>query len=1173
MIYHVRFFVLFILSAVSFSVYSQQWSRTYVPHVRSVNQVVIRNPQDIQVVGGNFFNDSIESIFRTVNQGISWDFIADYPTLSWLKSVAYCDSLTAVAVGSNGKIKRTTDGGLTWAYGSSPVNCDFSKIIFVNSQMGFIVGARLSDTMQFVLKTTNSGQSFSVIYSGHGPQLNSLYFSDALNGFAVGDAGTILHTSDGGNNWNPILSPLNRTWNCLTFITADTGFVAGGIRGSSSTRSMLKTTDGGANWSVIKDETGGILTDIFFLNRAKGYVVGDSATFMKTVNGGSTWVKETIPNTISNQYFSSVTFYNDSLGAIGAWFGSVYLYTYTPLPEVYTTGSNMLDSASARLYGSVNTHGYPAQYYFFYSTDSSMASPSWSSFYGTDVWSNTPTPVQSDISNLAPNTWYYYCVRVVSNAGEIHGDTLKFFSGSALQTLNTLPATAITTTSATLNGFISGFQNVINLSFECGTTPAFGNSITASPSTVSDTALHYLTANVLPLQPYTYYYFRLKGQNGNMIIYGNTNVFFTGNGIGIVQTNTATAVTDSTAILNGLVSGFHVPVSLTFEYSINIPSYNLSITPFPSSITDSLTHTVNSMLTSLVPNTTYYYRLKAHTVMGDFYGAGSQFYTGVIPIANILPVKNISWGQATFSGYASPGTSSADVYFEYGLNGSFSDSVQANPFTVSGSQPVYVSANLTSLTPDQKYSVRLRVNKPSGSFYSDPLTFYPRASEIPNGNFESWERITKKFPTQWSYIGNCTNTLSYNSTNALFLYGDNKFPAGIALTGAIIPGANLPTGGTPFTARPDSMFAYINYDIAVGDTALVFIILKKNGTNISEAPNGLTGNSGGAFVRTAFPISYTSSAFPDTIIVGFLSTKITEGPQATNPESWMKIDDISFSGTNQNVPNHDFEAWDSLVFEQSTDWAYAIEEGPSNLFPYIPYYKSTDAVSGQYAIHFENIAAPYNMAAYIRSRGVNNNGTFPLSHRYSVLNGYYKFIPAGTDTLAIRVEMLKNGAYIGNGGMNQSDTVNGYTLFSIPIYYQDSVTVPDSFAIYIRGVNSDTVTGNSVVYIDNLGFDGFYLDSVTVSVPADEADKNTYGEMHLFPNPANSVIFVALKGAMDGDREFKIVDITGKTLKSFKTQNQKLELFQLNIADLASGIYFLSATAGKHLFVSKFVKD
>lgn len=1172
--YSTRLLILVILSAISASIHSQQWTQTYVPHSRSVNQVVIKNPQDIQVVGGSFSNDSIESIFRSVSQGVSWDFIADYPMLSWLKSFAYCDSLIAVAVGSNGKIKRTTDGGLTWVYGSSPVNCDFNKIIFINPQTGFVIGARESDTMQFVLKTTDSGQSFSMIYSGHGPRLNSLYFSDALNGFSVGNEGTILQTTDGGYSWNPIFSPISRAWNAIAFSTADTGFVVGGIRGSSSTRSILKTTDGGANWFVLKDETGGILNDISFLNTAKGYIVGDSATFMKTVNGGIGWGKETIPNTFANQYFSSVTFFNDSLGAIGAWYGSVYLYTYTPVPEVYTTGSYMIDTASARLFGSVNTHGYPAQYYFFYSTDSTMSSPSWSSFYGTDITSSTPTPVQADISNLSPNKWYYYCTRVVSNAGEIHGDTLNFFTGNTLQNLNTLPATSISTSSATLNGFISGFQSPVNLSFEYGITPSLGDSITATPATVSDTAFHSLTANLSSLQPYTYYYFRLKAQSGSLTVYGNMNTFFTGNAVGNIQTLPATGVTDSTAVLNGIVSNFHLPVSLLFEYSANAPIYNMNSVPSLSNISDSSTYNISSSLTSLTPNTTYYYRLKAHTNMGDFYGGESQFFTGIVPIANLMPVKNISWNNVTFSGYAASGSSSADIYFEYGLNENFTDSVQANPFTVSGSQPVYVSATLTSLTPDQKYSVRMRVRKSSGNFYSNPLTFYPRASEIPNGNFELWDHVVAKFPTGWKYLGNCTDTLSYNSSKALYLYGNNNFPVGIGLSGTVAPNGNQPIGGSPFTSRPDSMFAYMNYNIVAGDTALVFILLKKNGTSITLAPNILTGNSGGVFARTAFPITYISSLTPDSILVGFMSTDITDGPQLANPNSWMMIDDISFSGTPQNIPNHDFESWDSLEYEQASDWANGTREAPSNFFPFFPYYKTMDAVSGQYAIRFENISAPYNMSSYIRSNGINNNGLFPVSHRYSVLNGYYKFIPDGADTMTITVVMQKNGVWIGNGGIKQSDTVNGYTLFSIPIYYQDSTSIPDSFYISIRGVNMDTVRGNSVVYIDNLGFDGFYSDSVTVNIPFENATENPDGQMLLFPNPANSTIYVILKGgAAVGGKEFNIVDMAGNTVKSFKTQSQKFELFNINIDDLAPGIYLLKATAAKQLFVSKFVKN
>jgi photosystem II stability/assembly factor-like uncharacterized protein len=47
-------------------------------------------------------------------------------------------------------------------------------------------------------------QPWALQVSGTGSQLDGVWFSDDMNGWAVGDAGTVLRTADGGVNWAPV---------------------------------------------------------------------------------------------------------------------------------------------------------------------------------------------------------------------------------------------------------------------------------------------------------------------------------------------------------------------------------------------------------------------------------------------------------------------------------------------------------------------------------------------------------------------------------------------------------------------------------------------------------------------------------------------------------------------------------------------------------------------------------------------------------------------------------------------------------------------------------------------------------------------------------------------------------------------------------------------------------
>jgi photosystem II stability/assembly factor-like uncharacterized protein len=80
-----------------------------------------------------------------------------------------------------------------------------------------------------------------------GNYLNQVSCVDANNGMAVGDNGTILRTTDGGNNW--IIQSIGITNNGalnglfgVSFVDTNTGTMVG------DKEMILRTTDGGANW-------------------------------------------------------------------------------------------------------------------------------------------------------------------------------------------------------------------------------------------------------------------------------------------------------------------------------------------------------------------------------------------------------------------------------------------------------------------------------------------------------------------------------------------------------------------------------------------------------------------------------------------------------------------------------------------------------------------------------------------------------------------------------------------------------------------------------------------------------------------------------------------------------------------------------------------------------------
>jgi len=153
------------------------------------------------------------------------------------------------AVGDDGYIFHTIDGGSTWKHQTNPLNA-----------------------------------------SGRIRDLEDVFFVNDNYGWAVGEVNTIIRTTNGGLDWRQStvsLPGITSFLRCVFFINQNVGWVGG------SDNVLLKTEDGGDTWTVQNmDEFNVRFNDIYFENENLGYIAGDVGYFLKTTNGGVSWEKK-----------------------------------------------------------------------------------------------------------------------------------------------------------------------------------------------------------------------------------------------------------------------------------------------------------------------------------------------------------------------------------------------------------------------------------------------------------------------------------------------------------------------------------------------------------------------------------------------------------------------------------------------------------------------------------------------------------------------------------------------------------------------------------------------------------------------------------------------------------------------------------------------------------------
>ena len=159
--------------------------------------------------------------------------------------------------------------------------------------------------------------------SGTNKNLYAVQFTDANNGLAVGDSGTVLRTNDGGTSWTPVVTGITDNFTAMYFVDASNGWAITGIKSEfysefPDSSIILHSTDGGIAWTKQLTLSLTLLNDINFIDAENGWAVGvhrDSlgSIILRTTNGGTTWTQQSI-DTIP--LITNVEFVNSSTGWI-----------------------------------------------------------------------------------------------------------------------------------------------------------------------------------------------------------------------------------------------------------------------------------------------------------------------------------------------------------------------------------------------------------------------------------------------------------------------------------------------------------------------------------------------------------------------------------------------------------------------------------------------------------------------------------------------------------------------------------------------------------------------------------------------------------------------------------------------------------------------------------------
>ncbi len=225
-------------------------------------------------------------ITKTTDGGNTWE-IHEINSMDFNpQCLCFLDEQTGFAGGYEHGIAiyKTTDGCETWEKSVFQSNKPFegiSDITFRNDSNGF---ATIKRGQYYFLRTINQGETWLLDSFNIQIEANKILFLNSDVGFVIGNK--ILKTCDGGQTWVEIPDNIEggHNFTSIDFPSENVGY----LTMSGNEKTMMRTDDGGDTWHPLDFEfytTSEPQTTAFF-SEEEGLAMGKMSMIFKTYTGG-----------------------------------------------------------------------------------------------------------------------------------------------------------------------------------------------------------------------------------------------------------------------------------------------------------------------------------------------------------------------------------------------------------------------------------------------------------------------------------------------------------------------------------------------------------------------------------------------------------------------------------------------------------------------------------------------------------------------------------------------------------------------------------------------------------------------------------------------------------------------------------------------------------------------
>jgi photosystem II stability/assembly factor-like uncharacterized protein len=271
-----------------------------------------------------------------------------------LRAVQFVDRNEGWAVGDEGVVWHSIDGGQSWERQSTGVRASLRSVHFLNPYTGWIAGREElpngTGSTGVLLFTRDGGLNWRPVTLNTLPGLNRVRFLDNKNGYLLGDGSEpfptgMFVTTDSGRSWQPLPGPRCPSWLDGDFQDLQTGSLAGAWN-------RLAAVRGGKIIPADIDTLGGRSLLGLQLQGEGGVAVGNGGlVLLKDDKAGLTWsvadLKQFCEPKLTTEILASLDFHAVCCAGDHVWVvgrpGSVILHSTARGTrwEMLKTGQNL----------------------------------------------------------------------------------------------------------------------------------------------------------------------------------------------------------------------------------------------------------------------------------------------------------------------------------------------------------------------------------------------------------------------------------------------------------------------------------------------------------------------------------------------------------------------------------------------------------------------------------------------------------------------------------------------------------------------------------------------------------------------------------------------------------------------------------------------------------------